>query len=276
MAELGKDYLNSRLANGEGLSEWSRAGYHIAACVYLWHRLYERVEKQEAYFLDKQYFEDHHLNGGFLLMALGMGDNDYLTGLFSRFDLKTRYPYHYHYYYCTHRPDEPMPRALDVNGRNLMVNVGFIQERYALNTYHYMSTTKGLTNLDALITQVNQILAVDWQRLLALQSLLQAEDNRPNLMPSRFEEAVATVRQTLQAIPTILLPFDWQKSYEVHRLISNPTINHRRYSLVELCLMLTVIYHRDTQPIKGFYHTIPDVVESGELLKLFVALERKI
>ena len=32
--------------------------------------------------------------------------------------------------------------------------------------------------------------------------------------------------------------------------------------------MLTIIYQADMQPTKGLYHTITDVVESGELLKI--------
>lgn len=276
LAELGEDYLNGK-TDSERLSDWGRGGYHVVACVYLWHRLYERVEPLEAYFLDNRYYENHHLNGGFLLIALGMGDDEYLTGLFSRFDLKTRYPYHYHYYYyCIHRPNEPMPKALDVNGRNLMVNVGYIQERYAFNTYHYLSTTRWLPNLAELTEQVNHVPATDWKGLFELQSLLNAAADQSILKSSRFEEAVATVRQTLRFTPSILLPFDWQTSYDIHQMIGNPNINYRRYSLVELCMMLTSIYSADMQSTKGFYHTITDVVESGELLKLLIALERKV
>lgn len=276
LAELGEEYLNGK-AETERHSEWGRGGYHIVACVYLWYRLYKRVERLEAYFLDNRYYENHQLNGGFLLIALGMVDNEYLTGLFSRFDLKTRYPYHYqYYYYFVHCPNEPMPRALDVNGRNLMVNVGYMRERYALNTYHYLSTTRWLPNLAELTEQVNHVPAADWKGLFELQPLLKAAADQNILKTSRFEEAVATVRQTLQFTTSILLPFDWQTSYDVHRMIGSPNISYRRYSLVELCMMLTSIYYADMQPTNGFYHTITDVVESGELLKLLIALERKV
>ena len=47
LAELGVEYLDS-LDETEQLSDWGRGGYQIAASVYLWHRLYKRVERLEA------------------------------------------------------------------------------------------------------------------------------------------------------------------------------------------------------------------------------------
>ena len=81
-----------------------------------------------------------------------------------------------------------MPRALDVNGRNLTLNVGYIQERYALNTYHYLSTTRWLPNLAELVEQVKQIPAADWKRLFALQPLLEGVIIRPSIHPAALKK----------------------------------------------------------------------------------------
>lgn len=270
-AELGEDYLNSLLEE-EQLAILGRAGYHVATCVYVWHELYEKAQPLERYFLDKEYYEDHNLNGGFLLIALGMGNVDYLSGLFDRFDLKDRYPHHYYYfYYCIQNVTEIMPKAMNFDTIRLSRNVEYVRKRYAEGNYYRMYTTDLVPNLDELLIQIKSIPATDWRRLLALDSLLQIATNGGELA---IQLATQAVRDTLESIPALLLNFDWKGNNEMYGLIGNPSVSYRRYALIELCMMLTLIYRFDRE-IPGRMN-IPELVESGDIRRILTALERMI
>lgn len=270
-AQLGQEYLDN-LPEEDRLAVLGRAGYHVAACVYVWHGLYEKAQPLEAFFLDNEYYEDHNLNGGFLLLVLGMGDTDYLNGLFGRFDLKDRYPYHYYYfYYCIQNLNEIMPKAMNFDMIRLSRNVEYARKRYEEGRYYHLYTTDLLPNLDELLTQIDSIAANDWRRLLALDSLLQMATNGGELV---VHLATQAVRDTLESTPAMLLNFDWKNSNELYGTVGNPNVNYRRFALIELCMLLTMIYRFDRDLPERM--NIPELVASGDIRQILTAIERKL
>ena len=158
---------------------------------------------------------------------------------------------------------------MDIDGRRLFANVEYTRKTYAENNHYYLAGTAFLPKINDLLDRVQNITPVEWKRLLALQATLQT-----TYIKLVSTQVALAVRETLESIPNLLLPFDWRENHELYGGIESHTPKYRRYHLVELCMTLTLIYRVDSIPKGGL--KISELIESGEILHILTAIGRKI